>query len=323
MLEVVEAGGLITIQDKGRVGWRRYGVPASGPMDEMAFIAANLLVGNAAEEAEVEIGGGDLRLQASSDCVIAASGAGYELSVNEWSFPLWGSYFVRRGWAISLQTAGAGMWAYLAIAGGFEATTALGSQSTYMRGHFGGVEGRVLQAGDTLKVKAASRELMEVAERMIAVERRPAYSESPTVEIIMGPQRDRFPSESIEALLSNPYRIAAVSDRMGYRLEGRELRHNGGADLTSEGMTPGAIQVPADGAPIVMMADCATTGGYPKIGCVIRADLPLLAQCRPGKDEVHFSETTVEAAQEKYAVAMRRVHTGLMTDDEATAMGAA
>lgn len=323
MLEVVEAAGLITIQDGGRSGWRRYGVPASGPMDEFAFAAANALVGNQPGAAEVEVGGGDLSLEASSDCVMAATGAGYELTVNNWSYPLWGSYFVRAGWTVRLQTAGTGMWTYLAIAGGFEATETLGSRATYLRGHFGGVEGRVLQAGDSLKVQSPSRGLMESADRTIQAEARPAYAASPSVEIIMGPQSDRFPTESIGDLLSRPYRIALASDRMGYRLEGPALRHNGSADLTSEGMAPGSIQVPADGAPIVMMADCATTGGYLKIGCVIRADLALLAQCRPGKDEVRFRETTVDAAQEKYEAAMRRMRAGLMSDEDAAPTGGA
>ncbi len=215
------------------------------------------------------------------------------------------------------------MWTYLAIAGGFEAAEVLGSRATYLRGRFGCLEGRALRAGDSLKVQTPSRGLMDSADRTIDPEARPPYSADPTVEVIIGPQSERFTSESIEELLSSPYRIAMASDRMGYRLEGRALRHNGSADLTSEGMVAGSIQVPADGAPIVMMADCATTGGYAKIGCVIRADLPLLAQCRPGKDEVRFRQTTVEAAQEKYRAGMQRMRAGLRSDEEATPAGGA
>ena len=116
----------------------------------------------------------------------------------------------------------------------------------------------------------------------------------------------------LEALFSGPYRVSAASDRMGFRLEGPTLTQPGSAELTSEGTAPGVVQVPPDGAPIILMADSATAGGYPKVACVIRADLPLLSQCRPGKDEVRFRPTTVEAAQEKYREMAHRLSTGIV-----------
>src|SRR5512142_1523193 len=119
MLEVLEAGGLATLQDAGRLGWRRFGVPLAGPMDRVAFEAANLLAGNPLDAAVLEVGGGDLVLQAQRDCVLAVTGAGYQVSVNEWDFPLWGSCFVRSGWRVRLTKGGFGMWAYVAAAGGF------------------------------------------------------------------------------------------------------------------------------------------------------------------------------------------------------------
>src|SRR5512141_2257331 len=144
MLEVVEAGGLATLQDAGRLGWRQFGVPAAGPMDAFAFRAANLLAGNAESAAVLELGAGDLTLQAASDCVISVTGAGYALSVGTWDFPLWSSYFVRGGWSIRLTKSGFGMWAYIAIAGGFDVPQVLGSRSTYLRGRLGGLDGRPL-----------------------------------------------------------------------------------------------------------------------------------------------------------------------------------
>ncbi len=323
MLEIVEAGGLITLQDQGRLGWRRYGVPASGPMDAFAFAAANMLVQNAPDAAELEIGGGDILLHAQSDCVIAVTGAGYKLTVNIWEYPLWGSYFVRDGWTIRLEKAGFGMWAYMAVAGGIEAAPVLGSRSSYLRGHFGGLDGRALESGDVLQCAEPRHALMDSAGRSVAPEAQPAYRPSPTVQIVPGPQVDRFARHSVDKLLSSAYRVGLSSDRMGYRLEGPRMEHRGSADMTSEGMTSGTIQVPADGAPIVMMADSATTGGYPKIGCVIRADLPLLAQCTPGEDEVRFSETTVQAAQEKYRVAVDRMQHSIVEGDEGSAAIAA
>jgi len=315
MLEVIEASGLATIQDLGRSGWGRFGVPLSGPMDAFAFQAANLLVGNPFNMAAIEIGGGEIELRADQDCVIAASGAGCSLSVYTWEFSLWDSCLVRAGWKIHLKKNGAGMWAYLAVAGGFDIDPILDSRSTYLRGHFGGMDGRVLQSGDKLKIAKPKSSLSELSARTLIQDARPAYDESPTVEVILGPQNDCFTGESIKIFLSTLYHVSTSSDRMGYRLEGAALNHSGSADLISEGMNIGAIQVPADGQPIVMMADCATTGGYPKIASVIRADLSLLAQCTPGKDSVRFRETTVEAAQEKYRTMMGKMKNGIVNSE--------
>ena len=315
MLKVIEASGLATIQDLGRRGWRRFGVPLSGPMDAFALQAANLLVGNSLEAAAIEIGGGEIELQADQDCVIAATGAGYSLSVYTWEFPLWDSCFVRAGWTIRLKKNSIGMWAYLAIAGGFEVKPVLDSCSTYLRGHFGGMDGRLLQSGDQLRIGKPKLSLSELSARTLIQDARPAYDESPTVDVILGPQNESFADGSIETFLSSSYRVSTTSDRMGYRLEGAPLTHLHGADLISEGMTIGSIQVPADGQPIVMMADCATTGGYPKIASVIRADLSLLAQCTPGKDSTRFRKTSIEAAQEKYRTMMEKMKKGVVDSE--------
>jgi antagonist of KipI len=188
----------------------------------------------------------------------------------------------------------------------------LGSCSTYLRGRFGGLEGRFLQAGDLLQTGKPRRPLVELSARTLRDEARPSYRESPTVEVILGPQAAGFDEQSVDTFLSSEYRISRSSDRMGYRLEGPPLRHTGGADLTSEGMAMGAVQVPADGQPIAMMADCATAGGYPKIASVISADLPLLAQCTPAEDSVRFRETTIEAAQAKFRALIERLKSGIV-----------
>ena len=312
MLEVIETSGIATIQDLGRSGWRRFGVPLSGPMDTFAFQAANFLVGNPLNMAAIEVGAGEIELRANQDCVVAATGAGYSLAVYKWEFPLWNSCFVHAGWTIRLKKNGFGMWAYLTMAGGFDIPSILDSRSTYLRGHFGGMDGRLLQAGDGLNIGISKHSLSELSARTMIENARPAYNTSPTIEVIPGPQADYFSDESIKTFFSSSYRVSTTSDRMGYRLEGAPLTHVRAADLISEGMSSGSIQVPADGQPIVMMADCATTGGYPKIASVIRADLPLLAQCTPGKDSVRFRVTTVEAAQEKYRVMMEKLKNGIV-----------
>jgi antagonist of KipI len=316
MLEVMEVGGIATVQDGGRTGWRRFGVPSSGPMDGFAFRAANLLAGNAPETAALEFGGGDIVLRAVHDCVIAVAGAGYTLTVSIWDFSPWSSCLVRAGWTINLRRSGFGMWSYLALAGGIEVRPVLGSRSTYLRGHFGGLDGRQLRAGDILKSGRSGSSLMEMAARTMPEEARPAYTASPTVDVIPGPQAENFTPEGMDAFLSDPYMISHSSDRMGYRLEGMRLAQRANLEMISEGLTAGAIQVPADGQPIVMMADCATAGGYPKIATVVSADLPLLAQCTPGRDVVRFRQTTIEAAQEKYRTNMRNLKTGIISVDD-------
>ncbi len=223
---------------------------------------------------------------------------------------------MRSGWTVRISQSGFGMWSYLALAGGIEVRPVLGSRSTYLRGHFGGFDGRLLQAGDILRRGRLRPALMERAACTLAEEARPVYHASPTVEVIPGPQAERFGPECMQTFLSNPYKVSHSSDRMGYRFEGPRLSLPGGADLTSEGLVAGAVQVPADGLPIVMMADCATAGGYPKIASVISADLPLLAQCTPGRDEVRFRSTTIEAAQEKYRCKMNMLKMGIVRAED-------
>ena len=299
-LEVLEASGLATIQDSGRRGWRRFGVPLSGPMDAFAFHAANALAGNSAGQAALEIGLGDITFRAQRDCVIAVTGVGYALTIYIWDFPLWGSCYVRSGWLIRLRKMDFGMWAYLAISSGVQTQPILGSSSTYLRGRLGGFEGRMLQVGDVVRTGNPSRSLNELAARSLPEDARPVYEDNPAVDVVMGPQNNYFTNESVETFLSGEYLVSTTSDRMGYRLEGPPLTHRNKPELISEGMTMGAIQVPSNGQPIVMMADCPTTGGYPKIGTVAIADLPLLAQCVPNQSRIRFRETTVTKAQEKY-----------------------
>lgn len=302
--EVIDVSGLVTIQDSGRQGWRQFGVPTSGPMDAFAFQAANALLGNPAECATIEIGLGDVIFQAMQDCVIAVAGAGYKPSVYVWDFSLWSSFFVRAGWKISFNKTDDGMWVYIAVSGGVQTQPVLGSRSTYLRGALGGFQGRRLQAGDVIKTAKSSHLGSELAARTFPEEERPAYTQNPTIDVIMGPQTNYFTNESLEDFLSKEYSVSLTSDRMGYRLEGPALTQRNKTEWISEGMTFGAIQAPPNGQPIVMMADSPTTGGYPKIGTVVSADLPLLAQCIPNKSKIRFRKATVAKARKKYQVLM-------------------
>ncbi|HEY5731122.1 MAG TPA: biotin-dependent carboxyltransferase family protein [Anaerolineales bacterium] len=299
-LDFIETNGLATVQDSGRTGWSKFGVPTSGPMDAFALHAANQLSGNDPNCAAIEIGLGDIAFRALHDCVIAVAGVGFGLSVYIWDFPLWSSYYMRAGWTARLNKLDSGLWAYLAVSGGVQTKPILDSRSTYLRGPFGGLDGRQLRVGDVLKLGTPSRPLNNLAARTLPESARPLYGDNPTVDVIMGPQEKYFTDESIETFLSSEYTVSNTSDRMGYRLEGAALIRRSKTELISEGMTMGAIQIPSNGQPIVMMADSPTTGGYPKIGGVARADLPLLAQCVPNKSKIRFRRTTVAKAQKKY-----------------------
>ena len=286
MLEVIDVSGLVTFQDSGRHGFASYGVPTSGPMDWFAYQAANSLVGNSASSTVIEIGLGEAVFRAKRNCVLAVTGAGYEVLNYVWTFPLWTSFFVRAGWYVHVKKKSGGNWTYLASAGGFESDPILGSSSAYLRGGLG----NAIHAGDLLQTGKPSRELLKLAAQNFPVEKYMAYTQTPVIEVIGGPQKERFTEEGYRTFLNSEYTLSTSFDRMGYRLDGNPIHHSAGADL----------QVPANGQPIIMMADSPTTGGYPKIASVVKTSLPLLAQCEAGVSKIRFKETTVEEAQGKY-----------------------
>ncbi len=297
MLRVLESA-FACIQDAGRPGWERFGVPPGGPMDWVALRAANDLVGNPPEAAALELALGALALESTTDTLIALTGAGFQLSVDGISMPSWSAVRVRAGQYIQaapLPTA-PGMWAYLSIIGGIDTPPVLGSRSTYLRGQLGGLEGRLLQPGDLLPVRHVTPD-WSLAGRRVPPQARPAYGAQITARVVLGPQEAWFTPEAVLRFLSEAYTLSRLSDRMGSRLEGPRLERARGGDLLSEGMVTGAIQVPPDGQPIVMMLDRPATGGYPKIATIIRADLPLVAQLRPGEGCLCFQAVTIEEAR--------------------------
>jgi len=316
-IQVHHPGFLCSVQDEGRSGYEKFGVPASGPMDTFALKAANLLADNPRGAACIEFGVEGPRFAFNEDCIIAVTGAGFKLFLQGQPMPLWTAIAVRRGWQAYLEKVPGGNWGYLAISGGITTDQVMGSRSTYLRGGFGGFQGRLLQAGDVLPSGRPPYSFIGLAGRQVPGEVLPAYSDTPVLEVILGPQEERFPREGIEAFLSQPYKVSITSDRMGYRLEGAVIPHLDGADILSDGMMFGSVQVPASGQPIVMMSEHPTTGGYTKIATVVSADLPVLAQCTPGKSQVCFKLTSVEAAQAKYRTLLRGLAANLREPEDA------
>lgn len=283
LLRVVQPGIGTTVQDRGRPGHRHEGMPLSGWLDGALAEAANALVGNAGGEAVLELRGTGTELQVQAGPVrLALAGSVSARVVREGGTTLalqpWHTATLHTGDRIALGMASTGC-AYMAVAGGLRVAPVLGSRSSYWRAGLPGLLGRPLQPGDTLPCVSAD----DASPGEWRTRESFDWPAGP-IRVMLGPQADHFTQEAIQRFLDTPWQASAEQDRMGLRLHGQPLQHTdaAAADIVSDGVTPGAIQVPANGLPIVLMADGQTVGGYPKIATIIRADLPRLAHCRAG-----------------------------------------
>ena len=288
VFEVIQPGPLTTVQDLGRYGYQQYGVPISGAMDNYALRVANLLVGNDEGETCLEITLFGLQLRVLEDAIVAITGADLSPILNKSSLPMWEAVMVSREDTISFPWPKRGCRSYLAIAGGIDVPKVMGSRSTHVKSNIGGLEGRALCAGDHLKSGQARPTILE---RRLPQQYVPEYGNESELRVIMGPQDDYFTEVGIHTFLSSEYTVSIKADRMGYRLEGPCIEHRAGADIISDGIPLGAVQVPGDGLPIVLLSDRQTTGGYTKIATVITVDINKLAQAKPG-DKVRFLKIT-------------------------------
>ena len=313
---VIEPGFLTTIQDTGRYGYQCFGVPVSGAMDVLALIAGNSLVGNPSNFAGLEFTLSGPRLEVLHDSLIALTGCGFALYLDDSLLPSWTALRVNRGSVITIEKQGFGSWGYLCVSGGVQVPLMLNSRSTYLRGRFGGLDGRALQAGDQLVSPNVDERVFHLASSSIQPFYRPHYEENPVLSVVPGPQYDMFTDQGRATFLSEHYSLTMTSDRMGYRLEGMAIEHISAADIVSDGMFAGAVQVPANGQPIVMMAEAATTGGYTKIAGLTTVSRSLLAQCQPGESQVTFNLTTPELALQEYRAALQALTQPITTDED-------
>ncbi len=309
-LRVVSGGFLTTVQDMGRYGYQETGMAVSGVMDTCSATLANLLVGNPENEAVLEITMMGPALEFTRDNIIALTGGDLGAELDHEPLPRYQAVLVRAGQAVSFAGLRSGSRAYLAFAGGLDIAPVMGSRSTNLKAKLGGFKGRKLAAGDEIGFAAPKTALPNMNSRKISYNElreilQPGAGGTPerdpegicTLRVVMGPQDDCFTEQGIRTFLNSVYTVSNECDRMGCRMEGDPIEHKNGADIITDGISFGAVQVPAHGRPIVMMADHQTTGGYTKIACVISADLPVLAQCRPGS-KVRFRKVTVGEAQE-------------------------
>ncbi len=296
-LLVRQPGLFTTVQDFGRFGAQALGMPVAGAIDPLAMRLANALVGNAQHEGVLEIGfmGPTLEVQADSVQLAIAGSVQASLQANDGApeKPLEANraHTLKRGQIVKIGFVSGMAYAYLAVEGGFDIAPFMHSLSTYTRAGLGGYKGRKLAAGDALPLKRG-----EAGARADLAGTQPLpYGEGP-VRIVFGPQQDFFTEAALQTLLSSEYTVTKETDRMGMRLDGPALQHGKGADIVSDGIATGCIQVPGAGTPIVLLADHQTIGGYAKIATVASADLARLGQMVPGQ-RLRFAAIEVAAAE--------------------------
>ncbi|MDR6227529.1 5-oxoprolinase subunit C family protein [Desmospora profundinema] len=294
-LIVQKPGLLTTVQDEGRPGYQAYGMGVSGAMDPFALQVGNLLVGNLRGEAALEITMSGPELEWRRDAWIALTGADLSPTLDGVPLPLWKTVSVKAGQVLRFGGPRQGVRSYLAVAGGIEVKRVMGSKSTYLKGRVGGFHGRPLKKGDEVAVGDPRLSGERLAGRALAGGERPSYRRESRLRTVEGPQADAFTAEGIRCFYSQSYTVTPQSDRMGCRLQGSAIQHRGSADIISDAIPPGAVQVPANGQPIILMADRQTTGGYTKIATVLSVDLPLVAQAAVGH-RFTFEQMTVEEA---------------------------
>lgn len=295
LLRVLEAGLRSTLQDAGRFGHLRSGIPPAGPADPFAFEAAQRLVGNAVVDAAIEIVGTPFRFTLDAPRLVAVTGRDVRLRARR-EIAGWTAVFARAGEEVVVEGTDRTRFAYLAVSGGVDVAPVLGSRATYLPAAIGPLA-RALAPGDTLPL-GAPRRGADGAGRAIPV---PEWRE---VHVLRGPHADRVGNGEV-FFGGVAYRVSERSDRMGVRLEGPRL-DAGPAEILSIGVLAGAVQVPYGGDPIVLLADHQTAGGYPVVASVIAADLGLVAQAAAG-EELSFYEVDREAAREALRAVRRRL----------------
>ena len=290
-LHILKPGLLTTVQDLGRYGHQASGVPVAGPMDTFSHRLANQLAGNTIDAATLEITliGPDMIVEA--DTTMAIAGAQFEATCDDRPVALGASFAVSRGQRLKFGRIVQGARAYLAVAGGVQTLPVLGSRATHLVSHMGGLNGRALQSGDRVPIGDSPQPRPQRKSAGLTL---PSKGRA-LLRVMPGPQADWFQSDALRAIASVSFRISPQSNRMGYRLQGPPLVRAREGELISEPLGIGAIQVPAAGEPILLMADRQTAGGYPKIGYVISADLPIAGQLAPG-DFIEFHVCTHQEA---------------------------
>lgn len=313
-VKVLRPGLLTTVQDLGRYGYQKHGVIVSGAMDSRSMRLANLLVGNPEGEAVLEMTllGPTLRL--TRDTLLAITGGDLSPEIEGEKLPMRKPVWVKGGSVLKFGACRSGYRAYLAFAGGLDIPEVMGSKSTYLRAGIGGYQGRALKEGDEIGVKTPTGQSLTWLKKVpdnpsgcsfastswfIAGESIPKGSKPVRIRATKGSQFENFTKDSQAQFFSDTFKLSAQSDRMGYRLSGLAMNLTQKLEMISEAVALGTVQVPPDGNPIILLADRQTVGGYPRIAQVAVADIPLIAQLKPG-DFIQFEEIALTEAEQLY-----------------------
>lgn len=309
-ISILKPGLLSTVQDLGRYDYLAQAVPVSGAMDTLAARIANKAVGNEDDKAVIELTYADIKFKADTDILIAYSGDGAILKTGTQVIPAERPVFIPVKTVLNFVYNPAGSRTYLSVSGGWDLPVILGSRSTFLTAGFGGFWGRRLQKGDVLNsCKQLSLDAATILERLKgktinypnwSIARQLLLSaERKTIRVAPAQEFTWFDGRSIVDFLSTPYTLSPQSNRMGYHLEGLKLKRLIKNELLSTAVTAGTIQVTGNGSMIILMADCQTTGGYPRIAQIAAVDLPLCAQLKPG-DKIYFKEISRHEAEMLY-----------------------
>jgi biotin-dependent carboxylase-like uncharacterized protein len=322
LIEILSVTGPASIQDLGRFDQYRFGVGTSGAMDDVALRAGNILLGNDENAAAVEIPMMPFSLRFGRDMAFALTGAGVEAEIAGRAIPPWWRSHAHAGEILTIKAMSHGARSYLAVSGGIDVPVVLGSRSTQFRGEFGGLHGRPLQVGDILPCAASTAVIgelgIEPADITLA---RPNAADETIVRVVVAGEYDAFDAATQAPFWSSSWKITPQSNRYGYRLQGPAVTPRAPVEKRSHGIVPGVIQIPPNGQPIIQMRDAQTSGGYPKIATVIRADLWRVGQARLGS-KLRFEQTAYTdalAAEAEMSAYLDRLRTHVRLVEETRA----
>jgi antagonist of KipI len=311
-IRIVKSGMLCTVQDPGRYGYQDLGVPVGGAMDDWSARMANLLVGNRMQDAVLEVTLHGLALLFETEHLVAVTGGGSVVKVNDEPVPLGKSILVKPWSAMRFHPSREGMRSYLAVDGGINVPAVMGSRSTYMPAKLGGFSGRALEEGDLLTVckdrselsRAMACRLQGLCGEFHATRWSLSTAYGPdlsrrTVRFLPGPEWSWLSEAQQKQFCTQPFVVTSHSDRMGYRLRGQPLLPDQQREMVSAAVTRGSVQLTHEGQPVLLMADAQTTGGYPRIAQVAAVDLPICAQYRPG-DRIFFQPVSFQEARQAF-----------------------
>ena len=296
-IKIQQSGLYTSVQDFGRIGYQDLGFSVCGAMDKRSLAIGNLLVGNKEDEAGLEITLIGPKIKFTEENFIAITGGDLNPKLNGKEVSMYKAIFVNKDDVLSFENAKTGARAYIAFCGGLEIEKVMGSKSTNVKCSLGGYKGRALKEGDFIKFSSPKTYLTNYLSRRLDFKLR--EEQEIVLRVILGPQDDAFTNKGIITFLNEKYEVTKEFDRMGCRLDGPEIEHKSSADIISDGIVLGSIQVPYHGKPIIMLSDRQTTGGYTKIATVISVDIEKLAQSKTG-DKIRFEEISIEKAQKIY-----------------------